>query len=382
MNSTANEPGIRLQLDGEQAASLTIEGISGSLEIHGWEQPFIEVTGEDDDEDDELADLLDVTQQGNDVRINLQPTGRPRRLKNKDENEMSWGEFGRVLRHIGRSVNMDLVVHVPHRCDLTLRTANGDIELSQIRGKVFVQTASGDVNMTEVEGSVLVKSASADVTINRLRGRLGVRSMSGDLEVQESELGALSVGTVSGDLDISAALHPSDEYLIQTVSGDVQLTLPMDIHAMVGLVTVSGEMECELPHQAERQGRRRRQLAVNGGGDVRLQIQTTSGDIQISGDPGLEITGPPPITDTGELDENSIPAETRRFSADESNAAQAAMPGGEHFRAEAGAGGDGEPARTQRLESRKSPEMAILEAIETGAMSVDEGLRRLNELAQ
>ena len=56
--------------------------------------------------------------------------------------------------------------------------------------------------------------------------------------------------------------------------------------------------------------------------------------------------------------------------------------GGENFRADVGPGGDREPARTQRLEARKSPEMAILEAIETGAMSVDEGLRRLNNLAQ
>ena len=77
--------------------------------------------------------------------------------------------------------------------------------------------------MEEIRGNVLVKSASADVEISRLQGRLGIQTASGDLTVQESELSALSVKTASGDVEITAALHPGEDYELQTVSGDVRL---------------------------------------------------------------------------------------------------------------------------------------------------------------
>jgi hypothetical protein len=115
---------------------------------------------------------------------------------------------------------------------------------------------------------------------------------------------------------------------------------------------------------------------------VMVRVRTTSGDLTVT--PGPEYHGSYSADmPTAEVSVSPEAAgdETRPFTSDEATAARVAMQG---------AGGGAEPGQTQRLDAhaedrsgpRKSAEMTILEAIESGEMSVDEGLRRLNELAQ
>jgi hypothetical protein len=388
MNQTTNEHGLNYQIDAGQPASLTLDSLTGDLEIAGWDQPMIRISAADEEEQEDLGEVLNIQQSGNSVTLNLNLPVRHRHGGNWEVDSVNlaenWNNMGRMLRRIGRSVAMDLRVLVPRRCDITIRTASGDVKITGVQGKIFLQSASGDVTLTEIEGSALVKSASADVTVEKLRGRLGVRSMSGDLTVRDSDLIALSVGTVSGDLDAKAALRPGGEYEIQSVSGDVELSLPAERRATIDFTSVSGDIECRLPAQVERIERKRRRVQVNGGGETQIRVHTTSGDAVIKG--GAEWYGSPmPEAEaaTGAGDE------TRRFSPEESEAARSAVEGGETFRMQGGvpasAAAEGQ---TQRLDAaadksgQKSPELVILEAIESGEMSVDEGLRRLNELAQ
>lgn len=396
MNATSNGQGLQFEVAADGAANLAVDGLSGDITIRGWDQPAIRISTSDDDYADSLEDVLNVQHQGNHVTINLLPSsGKLEGLLggiggkwaglgngldlNLNDLRQGLGELGRSLSRLGRAGNVPLDIQVPHRCAVTVRTASGDIQVSAVQGNVFIQSASGDVQLREIEGSVLVKGASSDVTIARLRGRLGLRTISGDLEVRETELAALSVGTVSGDLTLNAVLYPGADYEFQSVSGDLDLSLPADTRAQVEFATISGDFECSLPHQSDRQSRRHRQVAINGGGDLRLRIRTTSGDVEIGRNSAHAVSGPAPAWATPPSEsEGSM---TRAFAPDESAAAQAALAG-DSFRV------DGDPAPTQRLTAEATPaaprpsaEMSILEAIERGELTVDEGLRRLAELA-
>ncbi|MDQ2805937.1 MAG: DUF4097 domain-containing protein [Chloroflexota bacterium] len=396
MNATSNGQGLQFEVAADGAANLAVDGLSGDITIRGWDQPAIRISTTEDDYADSLEDVLNVQHQGNQVRINLLPTsdkwegllggigGKWAGLQNGldlNMNDLRQGlaDLGRSLGRLGRAGSVPLDIQVPHRCAVTVRTASGDIQVSAVQGNVFIQSAAGDVQLREIEGSVLVKGASSDVAIARLRGRLGLRTISGDLQVRETELAALSVGTVSGDLTLDAVLYPGADYDFQTVSGDLDLRLPADTKAAVEFETISGDFECRLPHQSNRQSRRHRQIAINGGGDLHLRIRTTSGDVQIGGNNAQAAGGPPPAWATAPADSEA--SMTRAFSPAESAAAQAAVVG-DTFRV------DSDPAPTQRLRAEAAPasprpsaEMSILEAIERGELTVDEGLRRLAELA-
>jgi len=140
----------------------------------------------------------------------------------------------------------------------------------------------------------------------------------------------------------------------------------------------------------ERRDRRHHRLEINGGGEVAVAVRTTSGDVQLAA--GLPWNGgpAPAAGDAGAT-------HTRRFSPDEAGAAQVSLGDAALVaQGESGEAGEPEARQTQRLDARAeerdtrdaergarpSPEMVILEAIESGAMTVDEGLHRLNELTQ
>ena len=209
-----------------------------------------------------------------------------------------------------------------------------------------------------------------------------MRTASGDLSIQDSELAALSAGSASGDVQISGVLLPAEDYEIQTVSGDVEFVLPENRRASIEMQTVSGDVECALPHQTEKRNKRHRILHINGGGEVIVRVRTTSGDLTVTPGPAHSgaYSADMPTAEVSVSPEVGAGDETRPFTSDEATKARVAMQGA----------GGAEPGQTQRLDAhaedrsgpRKSAEMTILEAIESGEMSVDEGLRRLNELAQ
>ena len=403
---TKQEPGLQFALTGADTPRLSIDHINGDLTITGWDQPSIRVTTGDDDEDAVLAEALDATQQGNEVKIGLGVSQRQwwKRfsqidvdLNNIEDLNSGLANLSRALRQFGKGFNVSLQVRVPHTCDITVRSASGEMTLKQIEGNVYLQSASGDLTLHEIRGNVLAKTMSGDVQIRDLQGRLGARSASGNVEVENSNLAALSIGTVSGDLEIDAALQPGGEYEVQTVSGDLKLAIPANTQAVVDFETISGDVSCRLPHRVERRGRRNRTLEINGGGDTRLRVRTTSGDLTIKSGNTVGAPVPVGVGAPAATAAEAPPAETRRFSAGEVAAASTILSGeGEHARASAAAsaaastGDDAEGGHTQRLDaqaaprggSRQSPEMTILEAIENGEMSVDEGLRRLTELAE
>ncbi|MGI8587162.1 MAG: DUF4097 family beta strand repeat-containing protein [Chloroflexia bacterium] len=379
MNSAANKNGLLFEVSGDQPAGLGIEHISGDITITGWDRQAIEISSTDADYEDDLSQILACNQRGNTVTIglNIPPRGFGGSHGDIDNLMRNVDNLGKMMRRLGRSVSLDLRISVPHRCDVNIRTATGDLNVGDIQGKVFVQSASGDIALHDIAGNVLLKTASADVVINGLRGRLGARTISGDLVVADCELAALSVGTVSGDIRLTGALHTGGQYDLNTVSGDIRLALPTKTRAGVEFQTVSGDLDCSLPHTTQRENRRHRRIEINGGGDIMLRLHTTSGDVSIGGGPGSVPTGPAPA---GE-DEEIVPAETHRFTPGEAETADMA-------RADlSGSSGANDPDATQRLDTRperprKSPEMTILEAIESGEMSVDDGLRRLQEMGQ
>jgi hypothetical protein len=390
MNPTTSENGLLFELTGTQTPRIVIEHMNGDIAIEGWERAAVQVGARDKRDAEGLEELLNVEQQGNDLKIKLELGGGARRRAHRHSEDFedfaeSMAEMRELFRHLGKSFNADLLVQVPHTCDITVRTFNGDVSLHRVQGKLYVQNTSGDISLHEIRGNVLVKSASGDVEIKDLRGRLGVRTASGDLSIQDSELAALSAGSASGDVQFLGVLLPAEDYEIQTVSGDVEFVLPENRRASIEMQTVSGDVECALPHQTDKRNKRHRILHINGGGEVMVRVRTTSGDLTVS--PGAEYHGSYPADmPTAEVSvspEAAAGDETRAFTSDEATAARVAMQG-------AGGSGGVEPGQTQRLDAhaedrsgpRKSAEMTILEAIESGEMSVDEGLRRLNELAQ
>ena len=238
-----------------------------------------------------------------------------------------------------RSGSHDLTLQVPHECTLSVRTASGDVDLQGIDGTCSVKAASGDISARELSGSLRVHTAS------------------GDLHVGDSSLREVLIETASGDSVLETTLDDEGKYVYHSVSGDLSLLVPEDQACTIVSTSLSGHVRCDLPHESEREARGKTKVHVNGGG-VEWRISTISGDVRVkaAGD----------VPDDGAMDEDLKPFATAR---------EEAQAEAEPFslNAEPQDASQDSPATAERR-------MEILKAIESGVLSVGDGLAKLRAL--
>lgn len=349
---------------------LTVQHHTGNVRIRAWDRPEILIRIPEY-EDGDIEDMFDIRQNDSEIYIgnNLGDWGRrhwhehSRAIGRQIEEALRQGDFTSIGDQISRWVggmrgprpDMDIEITIPAACDVAVRSVSGDIQIQGATGNIYLESASGDMRLDDSQGNLLVKTANGGFEASGFSGRLGVRTASGDINIHGGVLQAFNIGTISGDVNLSGQLTPDGEYGIRTTSGDTILLLPSDTACTVQVRTVSGDIDCELPYQRTRESRRHMALAINGGGPT-VQFGSISGDLSIKPLTDAASAGAPDRDATQRLHRENAPTE---FGGS-----------GETFRV-ADAGGPS---------PRQSAEMAVLEAIERGELTVDEGLARLNEL--
>lgn len=126
---------------------------------------------------------------------------------------------------------------------------SGDVELENITSsKIEGKIQSGNIEATEIHGRVEVKSTSGDIEIEELYGDATVVVQSGNVEISQAQKGNLDIKTVSGDVDVTAASDFAGFYDVQAVSGSVRA--PESLRTGTELIKVrasSGNIKIEQP---------------------------------------------------------------------------------------------------------------------------------------
>jgi hypothetical protein len=289
----------RIPLTGEETPHLTIEGTDEALRVLGEEGATAlslrATTRRGDTLPLDLVAEVQIRKDGT-LRIKLRSTGEirreiNRRIREADPRHGSFGDLGERLEALtllkgmtGKVDQIQLVAIVPPRCDVTLGTTNGPIQVGRLNGQVQVQTTNGPLDCARIEGtlsartingplrigditgnvsvqttsgSVTTRSVSGNLVIQttsgtakgeNLSGQLGFKSLSGGLVVRESHFSGFYFNNTSGSCSIEATLDPG-EYEMRTVSGAITLRPQANLSAILSGRTVSGSFRCQLPHR-------------------------------------------------------------------------------------------------------------------------------------
>jgi hypothetical protein len=260
----------------DPGGSVEIVNVAGSVEVQGWDQPQLAVSGTIGDK----VERVDVTSAGNHatVRVVL-PSGT----------------------HWGGDQSADLTVRVPRGsavsaalvsadlkvADLAgegrLRTVSGDIS-GELAGDAHVDTVSGDVQLKAAAGKdIEIKTISGDVRLYGSGGDVAVSTVSGDAELSLGTLSRGKFATVSGDFGIGSTLAAGGEIDAESVSGDIMLSFAAAPDAAIDLQSFSGDIDnCFGPKPASSEYGPGTRLQFNSGSAAgRVRVNTKSGDISL-----------------------------------------------------------------------------------------------------
>lgn len=199
---------------------------------------------------------------------------------------------------------LDLVLRVPQRCTLDLKSDSGRIEVaSDIFGSMRARLASGDiyfgrvigsVNAETTVGSVVISHATGDVTARSHRGDLQVgtvmgkaqlRADHGNIEVVNS-FGGLTAEAVKGNVKAGMSRRVSADTRLQAKAGDVIVDVDPDtalvVQAQASWGRVNSALELDVTNGQS--SKSRLQGALNGGGAL-LALRASGGNVHIKSVP-------------------------------------------------------------------------------------------------
>jgi hypothetical protein len=228
------------QSPADPTGTVEIINVAGSIEVSGWNQPQVDVSGTIGDKV-ERVDVTGTTGHtggGNHttVRVVL-PSGS------------SW--MGDSSAH--------LKIKVPHGSSLEVSLVSADLSVSGVDGNQKLQTVSGDISGT-ASGNLQINTVSGDVSLTSAR-----------------------IESVSGDVQVSSTLAPTGQFDASSISGDLRVKFTAEPDADIDVQSFSGSISnCFGPKPAEEHygpGSRLNFRSGKGGGKVHLD--TKSGDVSV-----------------------------------------------------------------------------------------------------
>jgi len=225
--------------------------------------------------------------------------------------------IGKELSSLRRHLSISYTIQVPHDTEVSTSVAAGAQTVRGVRGPVNVQaasgairvekidrdatlkTASGSISANDVGDDVRVSSASGSVSVSNTRGDVRVSALAGTIQVTHPG-SRVEADTASGGVDIQGASNDvkahaasgrvsvqgnpgSNSYWeLKTVSGSVLLKVPASANFHLSAQAVSGEIRTDIPIMIEEQAKRVLRARMGSGG-ARVDVQTVSGEIRVSG---------------------------------------------------------------------------------------------------
>jgi DUF4097 and DUF4098 domain-containing protein YvlB len=255
-------------------AKVSIENMSGSVKVAGWDRAEVQVKGT-------LGDGAELSFEGSERQLGIEVEaehGNPMGIKSDLE----------VFVPAGSSVSVE-----GFQATISVAGVTGSVSAETVNGSITQTGAAKDVHLESVNGAIEVTKATGRLQAEAVNGTVTVRDASGDLEASTVNGKLLVTGgsfdraqleSVAGGVRFEAGLTPRATLGVESVSGPVDLFLPAGLGAEFSVSSFSGDIVNELGPAAEKTSRwtPEKELSfTTGSGGARITVETLSGAVHI-----------------------------------------------------------------------------------------------------
>lgn len=259
-----------------QAPTLTLDTFDGSIDVHSWDRPEIEVIVEKQAQDDSLLQQIVVEKSQDGDAVSLRVRGPADRGHNGIQ-------IGMVL-----SPGAKLRVALPRATALDLRSGDGSISVEDVAGTVAMRSDDGSLVGLRISGDVRARTDDGSIRMREMTGKVDVETLDGSVVVNGT-VTHLRVKTGDGSVRIAAERGSAleDDWSIETRDGSVEVRLPEGLAALIDAVTSDGSIRSsypglDVPARSEDDERRdgRELKATLGAGGRTIRVRTADGSIR------------------------------------------------------------------------------------------------------
>ena len=169
---------------------------------------------------------------------------------------------------------------------LKAECVSGNLTLESGASQVDVESVSGniDLNITRTDSSYRahLQTVSGDIDVKGAGGRVKLDTVSGRARAAGGEIQEFEAGTVSGNVELAAALGKHGRVQVETMSGDIRTELPSTQSARINAETFSGRIRSDFGTVKQPEYGPGSSLdAQVGDGDAQIVAKSFSGNVDI-----------------------------------------------------------------------------------------------------
>jgi DUF4097 and DUF4098 domain-containing protein YvlB len=255
-------------------AKVTIENMSGSVKVTGWDRPEVQVKGT-------VGDGAELAFDGSEKSLAIE-------VEAEHGNPMGIVSDLEVFVPAGSSVSVEgfqaTISVTGVTGSVSAETVNGSLSQSGAAKSVDLQSVNGTIEVAKASGRIKAEAVNGTVTVRDASGEIEASTVNGKLLVTGGSFERASFETVAGGVRFEAGLSARATLAVESVSGPVDLLLPAGLGADFRVSTFSGDITNELGPAAEKSSRwtPEKELSfTTGAGGARVTVETLSGAVHI-----------------------------------------------------------------------------------------------------
>jgi len=267
----------------QPGGSLTVSNFNGSVEISGWDQNSIDITGEKQAETQELL---------NAIKIETSVTGNRATVRSRRPEDRRGNMGVRYVIKVPRRTTLEDIASSNGGLRVSdidgnsrLRSSNGSVRVFRVKGAVDAATSNGGVDAEDIDGGAVVHTSNGGVRVQRVRGSFEAATSNGPVQADLTEVQASSpvrVSTSNGPVDLRLGQMASNPVHATTSNGPITVAMPAGTGAQVKAVTSShARISSDFDLQSSRGDGRSRLEGQIGSGGALIELTTSNGPIHL-----------------------------------------------------------------------------------------------------
>jgi len=224
---------------------VTIETFNGGIEVSGWDQNNVDISGSKYGPTPEIADQVEVT-------VDHSPASVSVRVQ-------------RPSIHRG-NIGAKFVVKVP-------RTAIVD----------YLSSSNGSIRVTDATGPARLRTSNGGIRVAGLSGGLEAHTSNGGITAELDKVdGEVRLETSNGSIELRLPQSLREGVRAHTSNGGITVRLPEGVDARVSAHTSNAHVTSDFDVRMQGEIERHRMEGVIGKGGPLLDLSTSNGSIRLA----------------------------------------------------------------------------------------------------
>jgi len=259
---------------------LAVETFNGAVEISGWDQDTVDISGTKYSRSQEEANSLKV-------EIDNSPDLVSIRVVRPSMRGGNWG--ARFVIKVPRQAVLERITTsngairtVDGAGPARWKSSNGQIHAQAFHGSLDAQTSNGSIELLDVEGDVKAHSSNGHIRVDGLRGSLDAGTSNSSIHAGlERTSGPVRLESSNGSIDV--ALPPGANVAVRANTNNSSITLhaPGTVNARLAARTSNGSITSDFELLMHGEIDRHHMDGVIGTGGPLIDLSTSNGNIRL-----------------------------------------------------------------------------------------------------